>query len=467
MTQRNLRKRAWEEDGFRCPFLDTINRMVLDFDFEKACSVTGNNFNTYACLVCGKYFQGRGKHTQAYTHALQEGHHVFMNLQDGRTWCLPDGYEVVDSSLADIQHMLNPKFAPKTIATLDTVPVYARGVDGSDYMPGLIGLNNIKNTDFVNVVVQSLARMPPLRDFFLLPKNYAHITAPLVVEFGALVRKIWSPHNFKGQVSPHELLQAIMHASGNRFKIGTQADPMDFLAWLINALHTALGGTRKPGSSIIHRTFQGTVRVTTHKADADPEAPGEVKETPFLYLTLDVPPPPLFKDALERNIIPQVPLFACLTKFDGQTCQEMMNGDRRQYVITKLPRYMLIHIKRFSKNTQQFSEKNPTIVNFPVRNLDMGNYTQLSEADRARENTKYHLMSSVQHDGAPDTGSYRAFVHFKANDSWYELQDLHCNGVHPQLISVSESYIQFYEAGTGGEPAAAASSSADAAVAAT
>eukprot|EP00966_Prymnesium_polylepis_P232557 5378455-Prymnesium_polylepis.1 len=69
------------------------------------------------------------------------------------------------------------------------------------------------------------------------------------------------------QVSPHELLQAIMHASGNRFKIGTQTDPMDFLAWLLNALHTALGGTKKAGSSIIHKTFQGTVKISTHKAD--------------------------------------------------------------------------------------------------------------------------------------------------------------------------------------------------------
>ena len=32
---------------------------------------------------------------------------------------------------------------------------------GSDYMPGLIGLNNIKNTDYVNVVVQSLSRVTP------------------------------------------------------------------------------------------------------------------------------------------------------------------------------------------------------------------------------------------------------------------------------------------------------------------
>ena len=39
----------------------------------------------------------------------------------------------------------------------------------------------------------------------------------------------------------------------------------------------------------------------------------------------------------EHTLAPQVPLFACLTKFDGTTFQEMMNGDRRQYVITKLP----------------------------------------------------------------------------------------------------------------------------------
>lgn len=41
-----------------CPYLDTIDRTVLDFDFEKLCSVTLSNINVYACLVCGKYFQG-------------------------------------------------------------------------------------------------------------------------------------------------------------------------------------------------------------------------------------------------------------------------------------------------------------------------------------------------------------------------------------------------------------------------
>lgn len=44
-----------------CPYLDTINRQVLDFDFEKLCSVSLSRINVYACLVCGKYFQGKPK----------------------------------------------------------------------------------------------------------------------------------------------------------------------------------------------------------------------------------------------------------------------------------------------------------------------------------------------------------------------------------------------------------------------
>ena len=32
----------------------------------------------------------------------------------------------------------------------------------------------------------------------------------------------------------------------------------------------------------------------------------KVAESPFLYLTCDLPPPPLFKDEFRENIIPQV-----------------------------------------------------------------------------------------------------------------------------------------------------------------
>jgi U4/U6.U5 tri-snRNP-associated protein 2 len=58
-----------------------VNRKVLDFDFEKICSVTLSTVNVHVCLGCGKYFQGRNEGTPAYMHALHhEEHRLHMSL---------------------------------------------------------------------------------------------------------------------------------------------------------------------------------------------------------------------------------------------------------------------------------------------------------------------------------------------------------------------------------------------------
>lgn len=68
---------------------------------------------------------------------------------------------------------------------------------------GFIGLNNLKSTDYVNVVVQALAHIPPLRDFFLQATDVVATSKSLLVHrFGELLRKMWSPHNFKNTVRP-------------------------------------------------------------------------------------------------------------------------------------------------------------------------------------------------------------------------------------------------------------------------
>ena len=83
---------------------------MLDFDFRKLCSVSLSDFNVYACFVCGKYYQGRGLKSHAYTHSLEAGHHIYINLQTEKVYCLPDGYEINDPSLDDIRHVLNPRY---------------------------------------------------------------------------------------------------------------------------------------------------------------------------------------------------------------------------------------------------------------------------------------------------------------------------------------------------------------------
>ncbi|GAQ87822.1 Spindle pole body protein - Sad1p [Klebsormidium nitens] len=440
-----------------CPYLATVNRQVLDFDFEKFCSVSLSNLNVYGCLVCGKYFQGRGRTSHAYVHSLEQDHHVFVNLHTEKVYCLPDGYEVLDPSLEDIKSVLNPRFTKDHVAHLDSNKQWSRALDGSEYMPGMVGLNNISETDSINVVIQSLLRATAVRDFFLLPANYAHVRSPLVQTLGELVRKVWHPRNFKGQVSPHEFLQAVMVASKKRFRIGAQSDPVEFLSWLLNTLHVDLGGTKDPDSSIIYKCFQGELEVTTEtpikpgaeaiagkgkRADEPGEAPRFSQTTarmPFLMLGLDLPPPPLFKDALEKNIIPQVPLFQIIKKYDGDTVTENVKTGRKRFRVTKLPRYLILHMKRFTKNSF-FIEKNPTIVNFPVKNLELKDYIEVPPGG-----SKYDLIANITHDGRPKEGTYRAFVHRKSEDVWYELQDLHVTEILPQMVALSEAYLQIYE----------------------
>lgn len=94
-----------DERSRKCPYLDTINRNLLDFDFEKLCSVSLSKINVYACLVCGKYFQGRGIKTHAYTHSVSVDHHVFLNLETLKFYCLPDNYEIIDSSLGEYYYL--------------------------------------------------------------------------------------------------------------------------------------------------------------------------------------------------------------------------------------------------------------------------------------------------------------------------------------------------------------------------
>ena len=80
LTLKVIRQNAPME-GYDDLYLDTIHRNVLDFDFEKLCSISLSNINVYACLVCGKYYQGRGPKSHAYFHALEVGHHVYINMQ--------------------------------------------------------------------------------------------------------------------------------------------------------------------------------------------------------------------------------------------------------------------------------------------------------------------------------------------------------------------------------------------------
>jgi U4/U6.U5 tri-snRNP-associated protein 2 len=457
------RRQAAPEEGYTDLYLDTIDRKVLDFDFEKLCSVTLSNINVYACLVCGKYYQGRGPKSQAYFHALEEGHHVYVNMETKKVYVLPEGYEVMSKSLEDIKFVVDPRMNKDEVARLDREPKVSWDLLNKEYIPGFVGMNNIKANDYFNVVVQALAHVVPLRNYFMLEDLSAR--PQLAQRFSTLVRKIWNPRAFKSHVSPHELLQEIALRSSKRFSLTDQSDPVDFLSWFLNHLHLAVGGSKtKPNSSIIQKVFQGTMKIEsqeiTARADAGDrlrfeDAAVKTETSKFLVLTLDLPAAPLFQDALERNMIPQVPLTTILNKYNGMQPQEKMKNRVRYRLIHPLPPYLMFHIKRFSKN-KFVSERNPTIVTFPVRSLDMAPYVEPNpKIYPPGEPIWYDLVANITHEavkknddsveGEQETKVWRVQLKDRSRDEWVGVQDLFVEKERGETLFTKESYAQVWE----------------------
>ncbi|PVH78050.1 cysteine proteinase [Cadophora sp. DSE1049] len=451
-------------EGFDDLYLDTIKRGVLDFDFEKLCSVSLSNINVYACLVCGKYYQGRGPKSHAYFHALEVGHHVYINMQTQKVYVLPEGYEVKNKSLDDIKFVSDPRYTKEEVMALDREAKTAWALGGKEYAPGFVGMNNIKENDYFNVVVQALSHVPPLRNYFML-EDFSS-SPELVKRLSILIRKIWNPRAFKSHVSPHELLQEISLKSSKRFNLTNQSDPVDFLSWFLNNLHLALGGSKtKPGSSMIQRVFQGKLKVEsqaiTAKADAgdrlrfEEAASVQTDVNRFMFLTLDLPTAPLFQDELERNIIPQIPLTNILSKYDGLNAQEHLNQRKRYRLLHPLPPFLLFHIKRFSKN-KFVEERNPTIVTFDARNLDMSPYVEPNPAlHPPGEPIWYDLVANIVHEavrgredaveGEQEKRAWKCQIRDRGMEEWVVVQDLFVEKTQRELLYLGESYLQVWE----------------------
>ena len=418
-----------------------------------------------------------------------------------------EGYEVDDPSLDPIRAVLAPRFDAPRVAALDRDRRWARSLDGEPFVPGIVGLNSLGGrTDFANAVLQSLLRVSPLRDFFLEPRNYAHASSsPLVCRFGDLVRRAWNDRAFRGHVSPHELMVAVERASGGRFSPGggggggggggkggggggaagggknsefqrsASTDAAAFRVWLLNALHVDLvvppGPTAPTGAaaariaagarSIVTACFQGEVQVTTETAtvaggggrgktgtgngeENGNEATTTTARSKFLVLALDPPPAPLYKDALEQNIIPQVALATLLSKYDGRTVTDDARAGRRTLKITRLPRFLLLHVRRFARNAF-FAEKNPTIVNFPVKGLPLGDLLRYKSSKNVDDPFRYDLAANVAHEGPAAAGNFKAHVQRKADGTWFECCDLRVAETLPQVVALSEAYVQVWE----------------------
>jgi len=288
------------------------------------------------------------------------------------------------------------------------------------------------------------ARVRPLRDFFLSEENYNNNPSIIVQRTGELLRKIWYPKHFKGQVSPHEFMQAVKMISEKQFLIEKKGEVLTFFLWLLNTLHNELRARdERSQQSIITQVFQGKLLISTEndlgEVPIDISSYEKMNQIPFYSLGLNLPQTPVFKDTFDKINLPQVPLSQLLKKFDKEAIHEETPSEyssaerRRRFKIVQMPSFLVLNIHRFKKNSF-FWEKNSSIVNFPIKNFDTKDISPLSTQ---KTTTLYDLIATVSHEGSFEDGIYKVYIHRKIEDIWYEIQDLNVKEVLPQIVALS------------------------------
>lgn len=166
-------------------------------------------------------------------------------------------------------------------------------------------------------------------------------------------------------------MQAVSIASDRRFSLNRQGDSLEFFIWLLNTLQHDL--SYHHGLSIVAEALQGRVQVSSKRVDPRSLVLGmmdgdfDTKKIPFYYLSLELPPVPLYQSVAGEYVIPQVTLATLLEKYDGGHLSQ--RGDLMQaYALEYLPEYLVLHFRRFKK-THLVLEKNRTIISHPLHAL--------------------------------------------------------------------------------------------------
>lgn len=97
--------------------------------------------------------------------------------------------------------------------------------------------------------------------------------------------------------------------------------------------------------------------------------------------------------------------------------------------------YTILYIKKFVNNISVIN------LDYVFRNVDFGDILT-PEVKAKHPYTTYDLVANIVHDGEPGQGTYRVHILHRATGQWYELQDLHVTQILPQMITLTEAYIQ-------------------------
>nr|XP_046486130.1 ubiquitin carboxyl-terminal hydrolase 3-like isoform X2 [Neodiprion pinetum] len=366
-------------------------------------------------------------------------------------------------------------------SSVENRPVAKRKGSKATKEKKVVGLRNLGNTCFMNVVLQSfnnishfceyLTQMPSLegvafnenqthRGRIVAPGRARELSDALLAEELRKVLLSLSLGGSNGQAISPECLFLVIWKVVPRFRGYQQQDAHEFLTYMLDRLHTELLqllprlGHEPLGlrgkQSIVTAVFGGTLLSVVHCMNCRTDSK---THEPFQDLSLDIP------DRFHRRTKEQeetCSLTYSLARFfkveelaDSELyfCDNCMGKQRstKRFWVHRLPNVLCLHIKRFRWCNSQRS-KLDTQVEFPMESLDMSEFivrgvsgTRVS----AQGSHFYDLAAVIVHHGSgAGTGHYTAFaVH---DGQWFHFNDSSVRPTSAEVVSKCKPYILFY-----------------------
>ncbi|KAH7922616.1 cysteine proteinase [Leucogyrophana mollusca] len=409
--------------------------------------------------------------------------------QDSRPRMMHErSYSVSTASASTSRNKAGPK--PPTIQSDYPVTYW------SDMQIITAGLKNLGNTCYMNATIQCLSATVPFARFFIDGrwKNAVNMVNPLGTK-GNLAQAFASilydmSHSELPYLNPTTFRKSICgHAP--QFGGSDQHDSQEFLTFLLDGLHEDMNRVlHKPNNestpereaeleklpqqiaseqewslyrmrndSLVVDFFQGQFRnrmecMTCHKTSTTYNS--------FMYLSLPIPP---------AKGSSKVSLQACLDAFVKEevlekseawhcpNCKALRKATKR-LSLSRLPPILLIHLKRFSFKGP-FSDKVETVVDFPLRSLDLTNYmppplppgmhktpvngtSPIGEDPRVQMPPyKYDLYGVTNHFGTLGNGHYTAFI--ASRGGWVYCDDSRVTPTEAKEVVGRPAYVLYYK----------------------